>query len=114
MIAALARRVRRAGLEDRIDARVCTEDDLRIGDLQGRVDFVIAFAVVHEVPDPPRMMDQLHTVVRTGGNLLLAEPTGHVSAPAFEASLTLAVHAGFHTLDRPNISGSHAALLTRN
>jgi 2-polyprenyl-3-methyl-5-hydroxy-6-metoxy-1,4-benzoquinol methylase len=51
MLEVLRRRAQRAGLLDRLDTRLIKYNDLGIKDLKGKVDFVLAFAMVHEVPD---------------------------------------------------------------
>jgi hypothetical protein len=90
---------------------VCSEEDLGIADLEGAVDFALAFAVVHEVPDEAEFMKQLRAVLRPTGRLLVAEPSGHVTAEAFDRSLAVAAVAGFETISRPKIRRSRAALL---
>jgi predicted O-methyltransferase YrrM len=52
MIAGLKRRLARAGLLQRVDARVATTDSLGLSDLRGKIDFVLAMAVVHETRGP--------------------------------------------------------------
>ncbi|MGA2444951.1 MAG: class I SAM-dependent methyltransferase [Opitutaceae bacterium] len=95
MIAALRRRAQRAGLADRIDARSCTADDLGIGDLAGQVDLVVLFHMLHEVSDQNRFLRAIHAALQPGGGVVIVEPRGHVSAEAFQASLTLAKTIGF-------------------
>lgn len=112
MIRSLTRRATRAGLQDRIDARVCN-GDLGVDDLAGRVDFALAFAMVHEASDPAGLMRDLAAALAPGGRLLIAEPPGHVSAEHFEGSLRLAQEAGLGVVRRPTIARSHAALLAR-
>lgn len=112
MIAALERRARRAGLDGRIEARVCPEDSLAVDDLAGCVDFALAFAVVHEVPDPARLMVELRAAVRDGGRVLVAEPAGHVSPDELEATVTAAEEAGFSVIGRPAIARSRSVVLT--
>lgn len=51
MIANLKPCAAKANLLDRIDARVTSIDTLCLADLAGKVDFTLAFAVVHEFPD---------------------------------------------------------------
>jgi predicted O-methyltransferase YrrM len=51
MIESLRRRSQKAGLDDRIDLRLAGPKSMGISDLVGKVDFVLAFAVVHEMPD---------------------------------------------------------------
>src|SRR6516225_5772080 len=50
MIEALRRRARKTGLADRIDARTVSPSSLELSGLDAAVDFVFAFAVVHEMP----------------------------------------------------------------
>ncbi len=113
MIDTLRRRARRRGLSERIDARVCRGTDLGIDDLAGAVDFALAFAVVHEVPDVAALMRQLSAVLVPGGVVLLAEPAGHVSSAELDEELRLASLAGLEVTSRPRIRRSSSALLIR-
>ncbi len=112
MLNGLRRRAARAGLAERIDARVCTTDNLGIEDYAGRVDFALAFAMVHEVPEPTALFKELRRALKTSGKLLFAEPAGHVQAKAFEATLEQAHGAGFTVGMGPNIWRSHTAVLS--
>jgi len=50
MVDRLKKRAGKAQLLDRIDARVSSANSLNMDDLRGRVDFTLAFAMVHELP----------------------------------------------------------------
>jgi ubiquinone/menaquinone biosynthesis C-methylase UbiE len=113
MIEALVRRATKAGVIDRIDPRVCDRKGLGIEDLNGKVDFALAFALVHEVPDPEAFFRQLHAGLRPGGACLVAEPKGHVSERRFEGTLAAAKRAGLEVRERPGIRRTRAALLSR-
>jgi SAM-dependent methyltransferase len=113
MIAVLKRRAAKANLLDRIDARVVSPDTMGVGDLQGKVDFVLAFAMVHEFPDAARFFAEAAKALRPGGTLLLAEPRGHVSDNNFDRELAAAAAVGLASTARPVISRSHAALLRK-
>ena len=113
MIAELKRRATKAGLLDRIDARVVAEDSMSVKDLAGRVDFALAFAMVHEMPDAARFFSEAAEVLKPGATLLLAEPAGHVKKDKFEAELQDAAKAGLVVAERPTIRRSHAALLKK-
>jgi 2-polyprenyl-3-methyl-5-hydroxy-6-metoxy-1,4-benzoquinol methylase len=113
MIQALSRRARKAGLLDRIDARVCPSDSLGLADLSGQIDFALLMAVVHEVQDPDRLFAELGPALKSTGRLLLAEPRGHVTEPEFKATLALAHQRGIGVVDTLQIRQSHAALLER-
>jgi SAM-dependent methyltransferase len=114
MIEGLARRAARAGLAERIDARLTKEGRLGIPEYDGQVDFALAFAMVHEVPNPATLFADIHNALKPAGKLLLVEPAGHVRVGAFESSLAQAGEAGFAAESRPALRRSHAAVLVRN
>jgi tRNA A58 N-methylase Trm61 len=113
MLQTLMRRARAARLADRIVARVCEPTALGLEDFTGGIDFALAFAVVHEMPDPPNFFAGVARVLRAGARCLVAEPKGHVSAPAFEATLAAAARAGVVLVGRPTIRRCRAAVLQR-
>jgi ubiquinone/menaquinone biosynthesis C-methylase UbiE len=113
MLASLARRAARAGVAERVEPRLAGHDSLGIADLAARVDFVLAFAVVHELPDSARFFEEAAAATRPGGRLLIAEPAGHVTTADFDRELNDAAAAGFCVVDRPAIRRSQAALLER-
>lgn len=112
-IEALKRRAARAGLPERIDARLAGAASMGIGGLAGGVGFALAFAVVHEVPGAPRFFEEVAAALSSGGRLPLAEPSGHVSAREFEAELAAAAGAGLRQLNPLSIRRSRAALLEK-
>jgi len=113
MIDGLRRRLGRLGLAERVETRLTGRDSLRIGDLAGVVDFVLAFAVVHELPSADRFFRETAVVLRPGASLLLVEPAGHVSNARFAAELEAAHAAGLVDDDAPIVRGNHAALLRK-
>jgi 2-polyprenyl-3-methyl-5-hydroxy-6-metoxy-1,4-benzoquinol methylase len=113
MLRTLQRRLDRAGLAGRVETRCGTGSDLAVSDLEARVDFALAFAVVHEVEDPEALLAQAADALRPGGRLLLVEPAGHVSGEDFEATRSAATAVGLEEVDRPAIRWSHAVLMER-
>jgi len=113
MIAGLKRRAARAGLQDRIDVRQATADSLGVSDRVGKVDFTLAFAVVHEMPSASQFFSQAALVSKAAATLLFAEPSGHVKPDKFEAELEDAVKAGFAIEERLSIRRSQAVLLRK-
>jgi SAM-dependent methyltransferase len=113
MLDKLKRRAAKAGLAERIESRLASADSLGIGDLAGAVDFTLAFAMVHELPDPARFFREVAGSAKTASLLLLAEPKGHVKESQFDTELRLAKEAGFEVIDRPEIKRSHAVVLKK-
>jgi ubiquinone/menaquinone biosynthesis C-methylase UbiE len=111
MLAGLRRRARRAGLLDRIDARLAGAGALGVEDLAGRVDVAFALHVVHEIPDAASFFTEIAGTLKPDGKLLVVEPRGHVSEAAFDASLAVARRAGFRIVDRALSRRGPGALL---
>jgi 2-polyprenyl-3-methyl-5-hydroxy-6-metoxy-1,4-benzoquinol methylase len=111
MLDRLVRRARRAGLDGPIEARLAENGDFGLTGETSRFDFALAFAVLHEVPDRTGLLAALHASLRPGAQLLLGEPTGHVTRDTFEAQLADAQAAGFSLVDRLRSWRSHGALL---
>lgn len=114
MLAALERRARSARLESRIDMRLGREDGLGIGDLAGEIDFVLAFAVVHELGNVTGFFNEAREALKPGGKLLLAEPAGHVSEAFFAQECAAAEATGLSVIDRPEIWQSRAVAFSKN
>ncbi len=113
MLAGLRRRARRAGVLDRIDARLAKPDTLGVADLEGRVDVALALHMVHEVPDAKRFFTEIGSALKPGGKVIFIEPRGHVSVGAFAESLGLAAAAGLRVIDRPEGDMARSAILSR-
>jgi len=113
MVAGLKRRARRAAVDNRIDARLASETLLNVDDLAGTIDFALAFALVHELPDPRGFFGEMHRALRRGRKILLAEPNGHVTEAQFAATVESAKSAGFRLVDRPVIRWSRTAVFDR-
>jgi ubiquinone/menaquinone biosynthesis C-methylase UbiE len=114
MIDRLKRRAGKAGVLNRLDARVAPAESMHIDDLQGSVDFTLAFAVVHEFPNTARFFSQIAAACKPDASLLLAEPSGHVKSATFDSRLQTAASTGFRLAARPSIRRSHAALLKKD
>jgi ubiquinone/menaquinone biosynthesis C-methylase UbiE len=113
MIAALKRRAGKFNVAERVDARVTSAQSLGVDDLAGRVDFALAFAMVHELPSASRFFQDVSRALKPNALLLLAEPRGHVNDADFAGELAAAAGAGLEVKARPEIRRSHAAVLTK-
>ena len=76
------------------------------------VDFILAFYMVHEVPDKPSLFRQLKAILNPGGQILLVEPKMfHVSRKEFEVTTQIAASAGFSISKDPKLLMSWSAVL---
>ncbi len=113
MLAGLKRRVAKAGVLNRVDARLISSDSLGVSDLKGKVDFTLAFAVVHELPDAGRFFTEVAQASKPGAKLLLVEPAGHVKQAYFQSELEAAGRVGLLPMEHPSVPRSLAALLKK-
>jgi ubiquinone/menaquinone biosynthesis C-methylase UbiE len=110
MLTVLAKRANRSGVADRIRTHRCEANALGFGE---PVDFALAFYSAHEVPEPRRLVEEIHRCLKPQAQFLLVEPIGHVRAAEFEGFLSLGVDVGFTVDQGPAIRLSRSALLTK-
>ncbi|MCX5860416.1 MAG: methyltransferase domain-containing protein [Proteobacteria bacterium] len=113
MLSGLQRRAKRAGLSERIECRLASEKSLNLADLAGRINFALAYYVVHEVPDAERFLSEIASTLAPGGRLLIVEPSGHVSRENFGKTLNLAHKAGLSTVSNVPLSSKLSASLEK-
>jgi ubiquinone/menaquinone biosynthesis C-methylase UbiE len=108
MLEKLRNKIQETELEQRITLHRCGED--RIGVSDG-VDFVLAFYMVHEVPDQQKFFDEVRSTLKPDGLVLIVEPPLHVSKRAFEETIDKARNVGLTPVERPRVFLSKAAVL---
>jgi ubiquinone/menaquinone biosynthesis C-methylase UbiE len=97
------------GFEHRVRFHRCPEDGIG---LDTRLDLVLLFHVVHEMPDKYLLFETLHRLLdRHHGKVLFVEPPFHVSRSAFNESLRIAREAGFTVSPGPHLLLNKTALL---
>ena len=113
MIASLKKRIAKAGLTDRVETRVCENDSLKIENLANTIDFALAFALVHEVPNKQKLFNQICQTLKPGKLLMISEPAGHVPRKDFDQTIGIAMENGFELSDDLTIKRSHTCLLKK-
>ena len=111
MLNVMGKRAQRAGMADRICAHLCRADELEIED---QIDFILAFWMVHEVPDQKKFFNNLKSMLGPEGKILIAEPKMHVTAEDLKRTVDIAQSCGWHCIETPDIRLSHAALLAHD
>ncbi|MEW5736487.1 MAG: methyltransferase domain-containing protein [Thermodesulfobacteriota bacterium] len=109
MLGSLRKRAARRGVGTNLETRLCTQQGLGI---VAKADFVLAFWMVHEVPDQRAFLGEVHGILNPGGRFLVAEPRIHVKETSFEETVRTAQDIGFIILARPVVSLSRSVLLT--
>jgi ubiquinone/menaquinone biosynthesis C-methylase UbiE len=110
MLLAIKKRAEKSGLDKNITLHLSDPDSLNI---KGKVNFILAFWMMHEVPDKRRLLNELFVALNDNGLFLLVEPVFHVGSADFGETINLAMRAGFTLCERPGIVFSRAALFSR-
>jgi ubiquinone/menaquinone biosynthesis C-methylase UbiE len=97
-------------LEGRIILHQCREDRIGVAE---KVDFALAFYMVHEVPDQEQFYHEIESILKPGGQLFVVEPPLHVSRKAFAETINAARSAGLTPAQRPKVLLSKAVLLRK-
>lgn len=113
MLNRLRQRAKKAGLCRIIEPLLIKKDSKVNHDMNVKADFTLLFAVAHEVADKEMLFLNLHTMMKSKGLLLFAEPAGHVSLGEFKKSVLLAGENGFKPLHPLEIKNSHSMLFER-
>jgi len=81
----------RLDLQSRIILHQCQEDRFNI---EEKVDFALAFWMVHEVPNARNFFDNIVSILKPNGLFMLVEPRFHTSTAKFQTEYTAACDAG--------------------
>lgn len=108
MLKKVKKKAARHGVSDRMEFHQCNAS--RIG-LNEKADFILAYYMIHETPDPKVFFLQLRDMLKTNGKLLVVEPKMHVSQTAFRRMIKDAETAGLRVIDRPKKKGGRSVLL---
>ena len=109
MLDKLSAKVRGTALEQRITLVPCRTDTINVSE---KVDFILAFYMVHEIPDKGSFFKQAKSILKPDGQFLLVEPKlFHVSRKDFEQTTALAEKNGFKAYQGPKMLFSWSAVL---
>jgi len=113
MLKGLKKRAYKAGVVHCLEAIECDEHSLGLEALKSQINFVLLFAVVHEVPNPKSAFEEVLSVLTPNGRILFSEPSAHVSAKKFEVSVDIAQQCGLKVSEKLNIRNSHSVLFMK-
>ena len=108
MLQKLRDRIQGTELERRITVHKCEENKIGISE---KVDFALAFYVVHEVPNQKEFFMEIGSILKPNGKVLVAEPPFRVSKTGFEETIRKARDAGLLVVERPKVFFSKTAIL---
>ncbi len=112
MLEHVRKKAAKHNLNGRIRYHRCQRD--RVGLEPGqKADFMLAFYMLHETPDPGALLEEVKGLLKIGGKFLVVEPRMHVKQKTFEEAVKMAEETGYRVLDYPKKKGGRAVLLGR-
>lgn len=109
MLDKLKDKIAGTALKERIQIVKCDKDNINVGE---KVDFILAFYVVHEVPDKENLFTSFKNVLKDDGKVLIVEPKlFHVSKKEFASTISEAENAGFRSSTGPGLAFCHSSIL---
>ena len=88
----------------------CDNDAINVSQ---RVDFVLAFYMIHEVPDQVRLFEELRSILTPQGQILIIEPKFHVSKKSYNAMIGNLNALGFEVIEKPKFFFSRSILVSK-
>ncbi len=110
MLQKLKDKIKGTELEKRIILHRCEENKIGVSE---NVDFVLLFYMVHEIPNIETFFNEIRTILKPNGQVLIVEPPFHVSKAAFEDTAKKAQDAGLTAIERPKVFLNKTVLLKK-
>lgn len=110
MLQKLRDKIEGTEIEECITLHQCEPKKIGISE---EIDFILLFYIVHEVPDKGSLFDEIETMLKPNGQVLMVEPPFHVSKAAFEETIEIARNSGLTLIKRPKVFFSKAAVLKK-
>jgi ubiquinone/menaquinone biosynthesis C-methylase UbiE len=110
MLQKVKAKIKGTELEERITLHKCEENKIGISE---HVDFVLLFYMVHEVPNKQEFFNEIGTILRPNGQVLIVEPPFHVSKSAFRETVRKARNVGFADVEGPDVLFSKTVILKK-
>lgn len=111
MLDRLSEKIKGTELEKRITLHKCQNDCIGVTE---NFDFVLAFYMIHEVPDQEKMFRELKSILKPEGKIYIIEPKFHVRKKEFEDMMKKLMKLGFEIIERPKVFFSRTVLLQLN
>ncbi|MGA3012512.1 MAG: class I SAM-dependent methyltransferase [Bacteroidales bacterium] len=97
-------------LEQLVVLNKCSEDSINVKE---PVDFILAFYMIHEVPDKERLFREMSAILKSAGLIYVIEPKFFVSKREFAKMVNIAQDHGFEPAAQPRVHFGTTVLLRR-
>jgi ubiquinone/menaquinone biosynthesis C-methylase UbiE len=96
------------GMQNRVRPHKCGESSIGLND---NVDFILAFYMIHELPDQESTFAEFKKILNPGGRVLIIEPNFHVTGNEFQDMISKLEKGGFRIVARPKYFFSRSVLV---
>lgn len=110
MLGTVRKKAAGTNLQSIIEYHKCASD--KTG-LSATFDFVLVFYMLHEVPDQTAFLQEIHSLVKPNGKVLIVEPKFHVTKTDFDNSEAIMKRNGFEILEKPRVFFSRSVLVKK-
>ena len=108
MLEWVRKKARKHAVAERIDYHRAGADPIALTPI--KADFILAFYMIHEVPDMIHILKELKTLLNNRGKILAVEPKMHVSQAGFKTMLGHAEEIGLKAVDFPKRAGGRSVV----
>lgn len=109
MLEKLSSKIKGTTFEEKIKLHKCEQDKIGVTE---KVDFILAFYVIHEVPEKEKLFEEFRAILKPNGKILIVEPNFHVSKKAFSEMSSKLESAGFKIIEKPKFLFNRAVLIS--
>ena len=111
MLHKLGDKIHGTELENRITLHKCEENKIGVSE---KIDFVLAFYMVHEVPNQKEFFNEIRVMLNPKGQVLIVEPPFHVSKRMFKETIRKAQDSRFTPVEGPKIILNKTVILKKS
>lgn len=111
MLDKLEKKIRGTHMEQKIRLHKCGPNRI---DLTEKFDLILAFYMIHEVPDQDVLFQEFRSLLKPGGKVLIVEPKFHVSKESFHAMTEKIRKYGYEIVEQPRFSLSRSLVIEYN
>jgi ubiquinone/menaquinone biosynthesis C-methylase UbiE len=111
MLDIIRKKIKGTPIEQRIELHKSDFDSIGVVE---KVDFVLVFYMFHEVRNQKKFIEELASILKPDGLILIIEPKFHVSKKAFGAMVEMIKEIGFAVVKTPKVFFSRTVVLKKN
>jgi ubiquinone/menaquinone biosynthesis C-methylase UbiE len=108
MLEIILQKIKGTGLEKSVELHKCQANSTGVSE---KADFILAFWMIHEVPDHINLFKELKSILKPDGKIFIAEPKMHVPGKAFLKMTSIIEKSGFMITGRPKVFFSRSVIL---